>query len=125
LTTNRVDAAETVMDAWDDRSHQLVPAMVVDVVESLADSLLDDRAVEHELPPDCENGLEASPTFAPSCTSNDGVRLRTERPPEHHAQLRARRDAELWKEPVQVRAHRPVGEVEPFADLAVRQALRG
>src|SRR5262252_7392496 len=48
LTTNRVDPAETVMDSWADGGHQLVPTMVVDVVEGQADSLLDDRAVKHE-----------------------------------------------------------------------------
>src|SRR5215475_4204888 len=36
--------------------------------------------------------------------------------------LSARRDAELREEPVQVRAHRPVGEIKPLADLAVREA---
>src|SRR5215475_726706 len=50
LATNRMDPAEAVMDSRDNRGHQLVPTVVVDVVEGLADSLLDDRAIKHEIP---------------------------------------------------------------------------
>ena len=41
------------------------------------------------------------------------------------AQLAARRDAELRKDAVEVRADRAVREIQRLADLAVRQALRG
>src|SRR4051795_10307655 len=47
LTANRVVAEKAVMDVRCDRSHQLVPATVVDLIEALPDSLLDDRVVEH------------------------------------------------------------------------------
>src|ERR687897_3897085 len=47
LTTDGVDAAEAVMDVWGDRSHQFVPAMVVDVLEGLSDFPLDDCLVQH------------------------------------------------------------------------------
>src|SRR5262249_58658015 len=72
LATNRMDPAEAVMAGRDNRGHQLVPTVVVDVVEGLADSLLDDRAIKHDPPPDCENGIEASPPSARSRTLNDG-----------------------------------------------------
>ncbi len=42
LTTKRVVAGNAVMDAGRDCFHRLFPAMVVDVVERLSDSLLDD-----------------------------------------------------------------------------------
>src|SRR5689334_13580951 len=40
------------------------------------------------------------------------------------AQLGPRGDPELWEDAVEVRAHRAMRQVEPLADLAVRQALR-
>src|SRR5262245_9016149 len=40
-------------------------------------------------------------------------------------QLGARRHAELREHPVEVRPDRPVAEIEPGPDLAVREPLRG
>ena len=45
LTTKRVGAGNAVMDLRRDCFHRLIPAMVVDVVEGLPDSLFDDVAV--------------------------------------------------------------------------------
>src|SRR5262245_19478623 len=73
--------------------------------------------------PRIANGLDARSPSARSRTSNDGGALRAVRRLERVTDLSARRDAELREEPVQVRAHRPVGEIEPLADLAVREAL--
>ena len=44
---------------------------------------------------------------------------------EHSAQLAPGGDPELREHPVQVRADRAMREVQPLADFAVRQALRG
>jgi len=44
-----VGAEKAVMDIWRDRVQQLIPAMVVDLIEALSDSRLDDRAVEHAM----------------------------------------------------------------------------
>jgi hypothetical protein len=44
---------------------------------------------------------------------------------ERTTKLHPRRDAQFREEPVQVRAHRPGGEIEPFADVAVREAVGG
>jgi hypothetical protein len=46
LTTNRVGAAKAVMDIRRDCLQQLIPAMVVDVVEALSDQFLDEIAVQ-------------------------------------------------------------------------------
>ena len=52
LTTNCVGAAEPVMDVRHGRFQQLIPAMVVDVVEASADQSLDEVAIEQfKLPP--------------------------------------------------------------------------
>ena len=45
LTTKRVGALHAVMDTRRDCFHRLIPAMVVDVVEGLPDSLFDNRTV--------------------------------------------------------------------------------
>jgi hypothetical protein len=45
LTTDRVGAAKAVMDIRRDCCQQLIPAMVVDVVEALSDQFLDEVAV--------------------------------------------------------------------------------
>jgi len=42
LTTKRVGARKAVMDIRRDWFQHLIPAMVVDVVEGLSDSFLDD-----------------------------------------------------------------------------------
>jgi hypothetical protein len=39
-------------------------------------------------------------------------------------QLRSGGDPELWKDPVEVRSDRAVGEEQPLADLAIGQARR-
>ena len=44
---------------------------------------------------------------------------------EHGAQLAPGGDPELGEYPVQVRADRAMGEIQPLADFTVRQALRG
>src|SRR5882757_7880226 len=44
---------------------------------------------------------------------------------ERVAQLRARGDPELRKDPIQVRSDRAMREEQPLADLPVRQALGG
>lgn len=41
LATNRVGAGKTVMDVRRDWFQQLLPAMVIDVVEALSDQILD------------------------------------------------------------------------------------
>ena len=43
---------------------------------------------------------------------------------QNAAELCARGDTELREEPVQVRTYRSVREVEPFADVTVREAVR-
>src|SRR5215831_1298963 len=48
--------------------------------------------------------------------------LRAVRRLKRFADLSARRYAELREQPVQVRAHRPVREIKPLADLSVREA---
>jgi hypothetical protein len=45
LTTKRVGAGQAVMDIRRDRFQHLIPAMVVEVVEALSDSFLDDVTV--------------------------------------------------------------------------------
>ena len=47
LTTKRVGAGQAVMDIRRDCFQHLIPAMVVEVVEALSDSFLDDVTVEH------------------------------------------------------------------------------
>src|SRR4029079_17603079 len=42
---------------------------------------------------------------------------------QHRPELRSRGDSELREDPVQVGADRPVGQVEPLADLACGQAF--
>src|SRR6266545_7729211 len=51
--------------------------------------------------------------------SSSGARGRLERVP----QLCSRRDAQLREEPIEVRFHGPVREIELLADLPVREAL--
>src|SRR5215470_17925463 len=84
-----------------------------------------------DIPPPLLDAAEATPDAPPSHTSRDASWIEPETGSgdvgrlQGIAQLATRRDAELGKQVVEVRADRAVGDVQLLADLLVRKALGG